>query len=63
MLRTYLSCLWNSQKIAKRERSVTSAIRCFISYFGMNVVTFHVNISYYIHACIKLYALNICVMF
>ena len=59
---TNLFYLLNLQKIAKKRKSVTSAIRCFVSYFGMNVVMFRVNISSYVHACVKLYG-NMCVMF
>ena len=57
------SCLFEYTENNKKRKSITSVIRCFVSYFGMNVVIFHVNISYYIHACVKLYALNMCVMF
>ena len=50
------------RKIAKKRKSVASATRCFFSYFGMNVVIFYVNIFYYIHACVKFYVLNMCVI-
>ena len=31
---------WNSQKITKKRKSITSAVCCFFLYFGMNEIIF-----------------------